>query len=98
MKAKDKTVPLAVLGVVAVLAIVGLILLFSIASFPTGNTIGIYSPECNENSDCASDHYCGSIGTIIRCMPKFQIGVRCFQNNQCSSNTCLNGYCAYKRK
>ena len=93
MKKQDKSVSLAVLGVVAVLAVVGLVLLFSIAQSPSGRIIGDWAPECSAHEDCAGTHYCGSVGKVARCLPRFQIGTRCFENSHCSSGRCSQGYC-----
>lgn len=93
-KGSNKSVQLALLGVVAVLAVVGLVLLFSVARPSTGQVIGSYAPECSSHSDCSGGQYCGQIGGVVRCMDRQQLGARCYEDANCRSNACSNaGFC-----
>jgi len=75
----------------AVVAVVGLVLLFMLARSPTG---AVVRAQCESHSDCSGSQYCGQIGPVPRCLPRLTAQVRCYEDANCRSNRCsTEGYC-----
>jgi hypothetical protein len=48
-------------------------------------------PQCHDDSDCATDHFCASDGA---CTPSLPTGATCDRARECQSEDCIAGVCS----